>query len=107
MRVSSKVERPTAAARVPRRFSHSAAARPKALRAELRSAAARRSWYGSAREVACALRPAQQRLPLGDRYLDPFANDWLVWEPGPWKVPKGSAAGAETLPPTKGEPVKP
>ena len=47
-------------------------------------------------------RLAQQRLVLGERFLTQFAHDWLVWEPGAWKVPRGTAAGSETVPPRAG-----
>jgi hypothetical protein len=41
----------------------------------------------------------QQRLTLGERFRDRYPNDWLVWEPGAWNVPKGTAAGSRTVPP--------
>ncbi len=52
-------------------------------------------------------RLAQQRLVLGERFAQQFAHDWLVWEPGAWVVPKGTAAGSETVPPKLGLAPKP
>lgn len=54
-------------------------------------------------------RLAQQRLILGGKFVEQFAHDWLVWEPGKWVVPRGTAAGAETVPPKlkKGEVITP
>jgi len=52
-------------------------------------------------------RLAQQRLVLGERFVQQFAHDWLVWEPGAWIVPKGTAAGTETVPPKAGAAPKP
>jgi hypothetical protein len=44
---------------------------------------------------------------LGERFVQQFAHDWLVWEPGAWIVPKGTAAGATTVPPKSGAAPKP
>ncbi|MBL8951590.1 MAG: FHA domain-containing protein [Myxococcaceae bacterium] len=52
-------------------------------------------------------RLAQQRLVLGERFGQQFAHDWLVWEPGAWVVPRGTAGGEETMPPKVGLNVKP
>jgi hypothetical protein len=47
-------------------------------------------------------RLAQQRLTLGDKFIERYPHDWLVWEPGAWNVPRGTVAGLETVPPRRG-----
>jgi hypothetical protein len=40
-----------------------------------------------------------QYLLLGPRFVQRHKNDWLVWEPGAWSVPKGNISVVDTAPP--------
>ena len=50
---------------------------------------------------------AQRRLMLGSEFTNQFAHHWLVWEPGVWKVPRGTAGDCPTISPQMPPQFKP